>query len=214
MTKIKSTTVVAIKHNGQVAIGADGQATMGNTVAKSNVRKIRKLQDGKIVTGFAGSTADAFTLLERLEAKLEATPGQLSRACVELAKDWRTDKYLKNLEAHAEHFHVYLIDMVGHGYSDAPDISYDMQCYVDFMRDFVDAIGEDKVYISGESLGATVASWFALAYPDRVHKIVMNTGMMLPPDEEGAKELQDLLDRSRKASGTPNRDMIRQRISL
>ena len=123
------------------------------------------------------------------------------------------EAYLKNLEAHAEHFHVYLIDMVGHGYSDAPDISYDMQCYVDFMRDFVDAIGEDKVYISGESLGATVASWFALAYPDRVHKIVMNTGMMLPPDEAGGKELQDLLDRSRKASGTPNRDMIRQRIS-
>ncbi len=65
--KIRSTTVVAIKHNGQVAIGADGQATMGNTVAKSNVKKIRKLQDGKIITGFAGSTADAFTLLERLE---------------------------------------------------------------------------------------------------------------------------------------------------
>lgn len=123
------------------------------------------------------------------------------------------EAYLKNLEAHAKHFHVYLIDMVGHGYSDAPDISYDMQCYVDFMLDFVNAIGEDKVYISGESLGATVASWFALAYPDRVHKIVMNTGMMLPPDEEGSKELQDLLDRSRKASGTPNRDMIRQRIS-
>lgn len=123
------------------------------------------------------------------------------------------EAYLKNLEAHAKHFHVYLIDMVGHGYSDAPDISYDMQCYVDFMLDFVNAIGEDKVYISGESLGVTVASWFALAYPDRVHKIVMNTGMMLPPDEEGSKELQDLLDRSRKASGTPNRDMIRQRIS-
>jgi len=123
------------------------------------------------------------------------------------------EAYLKNIEAHAKHFHVYAIDMVGHGYTDAPDISYDMQCYVDFMRDFVDAIGADKVHISGESLGATVASWFALAYPDRVNKIVMNTGMMLPPDEEGSKELQDLLERSRKASGTPDRDMIRARIS-
>ncbi|NKB37723.1 MAG: alpha/beta fold hydrolase [Gammaproteobacteria bacterium] len=123
------------------------------------------------------------------------------------------EAYLKNIEAHAKHFHVYAIDMVGHGYSDAPDISYDMQCYVDFMRDFLDAIGADKAHISGESLGATVASWFALAYPDRVNKIVMNTGMMLPPDEKGSAELQELLDRSRKASGTPNREMIRQRIS-
>ena len=99
MTKIKSTTVIAIKHNGEVAIGADGQATMGNTVAKSNVKKIRKLQDGKVVTGFAGSTADAFTLLERLESKLDEYPGQLARSCVELAKGWRTDKYLRRLEA-------------------------------------------------------------------------------------------------------------------
>lgn len=123
------------------------------------------------------------------------------------------EAYLKNIEAHAKHFHVYAIDMVGHGYSDAPDISYDMQCYVDFIGDFVDAIGADKVHISGESLGATVASWFALAHPERVDKIVMNTGMMLPPDEKGAAELRDLLERSRKASGTPNRAMIRQRIS-
>lgn len=99
MEKIKSTTVVAIKHNGQIAIGADGQATMGNTVAKSNVKKIRKLQDGKIVTGFAGSTADAFTLLERLEEKLATYTGNMKRAAVELAKDWRTDRYLRRLEA-------------------------------------------------------------------------------------------------------------------
>lgn len=97
--KIRSTTVVAIKHNGQVAIGADGQATMGNTVAKSNVKKIRKLQDGKIITGFAGSTADAFTLLERLEEKLATYTGNMKRAAVELAKDWRTDRYLRRLEA-------------------------------------------------------------------------------------------------------------------
>ncbi|MCV9387798.1 ATP-dependent protease subunit HslV [Reichenbachiella ulvae] len=97
--KIRSTTVCAIKHNGQVAIGADGQATMGNTVAKSHVKKIRKLQDGKIVTGFAGSTADAFTLLERMDEKLNSYGGNMKRAAIELAKDWRTDRYLRKLEA-------------------------------------------------------------------------------------------------------------------
>ena len=122
------------------------------------------------------------------------------------------EAYLKNIEAHAKHFHVYAIDMVGHGYTDAPDISYEMQCYVDFMGDFLDAIGAEKASISGESLGATVASWYALAHPERINKIVMNTGTMLPPDAEGAKELQDLLERSRKATGSPDREMIRQRI--
>ena len=78
------------------------------------------------------------------------------------------------------------IDMVGHGYTAAPDISYGMQCYVDFLLDFLNAIGVEKAYISGESLGATVAAWFALAHPDRVEKIVMNTGMLLLPDEKGA----------------------------
>lgn len=99
MEKIRSTTVLAVVHNGQVAIGADGQATLGNTVAKSNVKKIRKLLDGKIVTGFAGSTADAFTLLERFEEKLNAFNGNMKRAAIELAKDWRTDRYLRKLEA-------------------------------------------------------------------------------------------------------------------
>jgi ATP-dependent HslUV protease subunit HslV len=99
MTKVKSTTVIAIKHNGKVAIGADGQATMGNTVAKSNVRKIRKLQDGKIITGFAGSTADAFTLLERFDEKLSSYGANMKRAAIELAKDWRMDRYLRRLEA-------------------------------------------------------------------------------------------------------------------
>ncbi len=99
MTKIKSTTVLAVVHNGEVAIGADGQATMGNYVAKSNVKKIRKLQDGKIVTGFAGSTADAFTLLERFDEKLNAYGGNMKRAAIELAKDWRMDRYLRKLEA-------------------------------------------------------------------------------------------------------------------
>lgn len=86
-------------HNGQVAIGGDGQATMGNTVAKSNVKKIRKLLDGKVITGFAGSTADAFTLLDRFEEKLNAYGGNMKRAAIELAKDWRTDRYLRRLEA-------------------------------------------------------------------------------------------------------------------
>lgn len=89
----------AVKHNGEVAVGADGQATMGNTVAKSNVKKIRKLQEGKIITGFAGSTADAFTLLERFDEKLNSYGGNMKRAAIELAKDWRMDRYLRRLEA-------------------------------------------------------------------------------------------------------------------
>ncbi|MEQ8166990.1 MAG: alpha/beta hydrolase [Alphaproteobacteria bacterium] len=122
------------------------------------------------------------------------------------------EAYLRNIEAHAKHFHVYAIDMVGHGYTDMPDIEYGMQDYVDFLKNFVDAIGADRVHVSGESLGATVSSWFALAHPDRVNKIVMNTGMMLPADKEGEKELQDLLERSRKATGAPDREAIRARI--
>ncbi|NJO04062.1 MAG: ATP-dependent protease subunit HslV [Bacteroidia bacterium] len=99
MTKIHATTVLAVLHNNKVAIGADGQATMGNTVAKSNVRKIRKLSEGNIITGFAGSTADAFTLLEKLEEKLNAYGKNMKRAAIELAKEWRTDRYLRRLEA-------------------------------------------------------------------------------------------------------------------
>ena len=97
--KIRSTTVLAVYHKGQMAIGADGQVTMGATVAKSHVKKIRNLSEGKIVTGFAGSTADAFTLLDRFDEKLSAHSGNLKRAAVELAKDWRRDKYLRQLEA-------------------------------------------------------------------------------------------------------------------
>jgi len=99
MEKIHATTILAVLHNGQIAIGGDGQATMGNTVAKSNVRKIRRLQDGKILAGFAGSTADAFTLIERFEEKLGSYGGNMKRAAIELAKDWRTDRYLRRLEA-------------------------------------------------------------------------------------------------------------------
>ena len=97
--KIRSTTILGIIHNGEAAIGGDGQVTLGNTVMKHNSMKIRKLLGGKVLTGFAGSTADAFTLLQRFEEKLEAYSGNVSRAVVELAKDWRTDKYLRKLEA-------------------------------------------------------------------------------------------------------------------
>ena len=99
MQKIHATTILAVLHNGEVAIGGDGQATMGNYVAKSNVRKIRKLQGGKILAGFAGSTADAFTLLERFEEKLNGYGGNMKRAAIELAKDWRMDRFLRRLEA-------------------------------------------------------------------------------------------------------------------
>jgi ATP-dependent HslUV protease subunit HslV len=97
--EIHATTILAVQHNGQVAIGGDGQATLGNTVAKSNVKKIRKLQDGKVIVGFAGSTADAFTLLDRFDEKLNAFGGNMKRAAIELAKDWRTDRFLRRLEA-------------------------------------------------------------------------------------------------------------------
>jgi len=95
------TTIIGVRKGGRVVIAGDGQVSMGNTVMKGTARKVRRLSPGgfEVVAGFAGSTADAFALLERLEAKLEATPGQLARACVELAKDWRTDKYLQKLEA-------------------------------------------------------------------------------------------------------------------
>ncbi|HBK87377.1 MAG: ATP-dependent protease subunit HslV [Cyclobacteriaceae bacterium] len=99
MEKIHATTILAVHHNGSIAIGGDGQATLGNTIAKSNVKKIRKLQDGKVLTGFAGSTADAFTLLDRFDEKLNAYGGNMKRAAIELAKDWRTDRFLRRLEA-------------------------------------------------------------------------------------------------------------------
>lgn len=94
------TTILSVRKGGQVVIAGDGQVTMGATVVKSNARKVRRLgPGGEIIAGFAGATADALTLFERLEAKLEQHPGQLARACVEMAKDWRTDRYLRRLEA-------------------------------------------------------------------------------------------------------------------
>ena len=93
------TTILSVRKNGKVIIAGDGQVSLGDTVIKANARKVRTLGDGSVIVGFAGATADAFTLFERLEAKLEQYPGQLTRACVEMAKDWRTDRYLRRLEA-------------------------------------------------------------------------------------------------------------------
>ena len=93
------TTILTVRKNGKVVIAGDGQVSLGQTVIKSNARKVRPLGTGLVIAGFAGATADAMTLFERLEAKLEQYPGQLMRACVELAKDWRTDRYLRRLEA-------------------------------------------------------------------------------------------------------------------
>lgn len=95
----RRTTVLSVRKAGKVVVAGDGQVSMGQTVMKSNARKVRRLAGGKVIAGFAGATADAFTLFERLEAKLEQHPGNLTRAAVELAKDWRTDRYLRRLEA-------------------------------------------------------------------------------------------------------------------
>lgn len=94
-----ATTILTVRKGGTVVIAGDGQVSLGQTVIKSNAKKVRRLGKGDVIAGFAGATADAFTLFERLEAKLEQYPGQLTRACVELAKDWRTDRYLRRLEA-------------------------------------------------------------------------------------------------------------------
>jgi len=116
MEKIHATTVIGVVHNGQVALGADGQATMGATIAKSTVKKVRRLHEGKILAGFAGSTADAFTLVENFEGKLNGFRGNLKRAAIELAKEWRTDRYLRRLEAMlvvANHEEILIISGTG-----------------------------------------------------------------------------------------------------
>ena len=99
MTQIRSTTVLLVQRGGQVAMAGDGQVTLGDTVIKGKARKVRRIAGGNILAGFAGATADAFTLLTRFETKLEQFQNQLERAAIELSKDWRTDKYLRNLEA-------------------------------------------------------------------------------------------------------------------
>ena len=107
-----ATTILAVRRDGKLALGGDGQVTVGDTVMKGTAQKVRKLRDGKVLAGFAGSVADAFTLFEKFEEKLERYPGNLPRAAVELAKDWRTDRYLRRLEAllaAADRDHLFLI---------------------------------------------------------------------------------------------------------
>ncbi|MCK9193874.1 MAG: ATP-dependent protease subunit HslV [Nevskia sp.] len=99
MKQFDGTTILAVRRGGQVCVGGDGQVSMGNTMVKGNARKVRRLYGEKVIAGFAGGTADAFTLFERFEGKLEKHAGQLTRAAVEMAKDWRTDRYLRRLEA-------------------------------------------------------------------------------------------------------------------
>ena len=117
-----ATTILAVRRDGKVALGGDGQVTTGDTVAKSNAMKVRKIRDGKVLAGFAGSVADAFTLFEKFEEKLERYPGNLSRAAVELAKEWRSDRYLRRLEALlavADREHLYMLS--GNGDVIEPD---------------------------------------------------------------------------------------------
>ena len=97
--RMHATTILMVRKGGRVVIGGDGQVSLGQTIVKGNAKKVRRLAKGSVIGGFAGATADAFTLFERLEGKLEQYPGQLTRACVELTKDWRTDRYLRRLEA-------------------------------------------------------------------------------------------------------------------
>lgn len=105
------TTILCVRRDSKVAMAGDGQVSLGNTVVKGNARKVRRIANGNVIAGFAGATADAFTLLERLEAKLERFPNQLERACVELAKDWRMDRYLRRLEA------MLIVADAEHGYT-------------------------------------------------------------------------------------------------
>jgi len=120
--KIRATTVVAVRKDGRVALGGDGQVTLGDTVMKTRAQKVRALREGQILTGFAGAVADAFTLFERLEQKLERSPGNLTKAVVELAKDWRTDRFLRRLDALlvvADRDHLFLV--TGNGDVIQPD---------------------------------------------------------------------------------------------
>jgi len=122
MTTFHATTILAVQRDGVVALGGDGQVTLGDTVVKSSATKIRKLKDGEVLAGFAGSVADAFTLFERFEEKLNRYPGNLSKAVVELAKEWRQDRYLRRLEALlavADREHLYLLS--GNGDVIEPD---------------------------------------------------------------------------------------------
>ncbi len=121
-TKLRATTVLAVRAHGRTAMGGDGQVTLGETVMKATARKVRMLREGAVLAGFAGSVADAFTLFEKLEEKIERYPANLPKACVELAKDWRTDRYLRRLDALlavADGEHLFVVS--GDGNVIAPD---------------------------------------------------------------------------------------------
>lgn len=122
------------------------------------------------------------------------------------------EAYMRNIVAHAAHFHVYAVDMVGHGFSDTADIAYNYEDYLKWLLALLDAIKAEKAMISGESLGAMIAQLLAIRHPERVDKIVMNTGMMWPPSAKNRVELLDLLERSRKASANVTRELVQKRL--
>jgi 2-hydroxy-6-oxonona-2,4-dienedioate hydrolase len=122
------------------------------------------------------------------------------------------EAYSRNIVAHAKHFHTYAIDMVGHGFTDRPDVTYQLDDYVNHLHDFIGAIGANTVTLSGESLGAMVTIRFINRYPDRVAKAVLNTGMLGARDEKGREEMRDALERSRNAAGALTREAVRKRL--
>lgn len=123
------------------------------------------------------------------------------------------EAYARNIVPHAAHFRVYALDMLGHGFTDAPDIAYSLQDLARHLGDFIDIIDAPRVALSGESLGAMVATHYAVQHPERVSKLVLNTGMIAPRDEKGMQQLRDLRDRSLKASETPTRETVRNRLN-
>lgn len=123
------------------------------------------------------------------------------------------EAYMRNLAAHAKHFHVYAIDMLGHGYTDHYDGDYTMQVWSDHLLAFMDAIGADSACLSGESLGAMVSAWTAIRQPQRVRKLVLNTGILAPPNAKGKQELIDALERSKKAAGNLTMEAVRARMA-
>lgn len=123
------------------------------------------------------------------------------------------EAYVRNMAAHAQHFHVYAIDMIGHGYTDRPDCDYTIDDFVDHLIGFLDTIGAKQAYLSGESLGAMVSSWAAINHPERVIKLVQNTGILAPPNEKGRAELTDALERSKKAAGKLTKEAVRARLN-
>lgn len=123
------------------------------------------------------------------------------------------EAYGRNIAAHARHFRVMAVDMVGHGYTDAPDLDYQVPDYVGHLGALIDVIGAEKVALSGESLGAMVAAWYASTHPDRVEKLVLNTGMLISRTEQGKQQLRDGLQRSQQAAGALTRDSVRQRLA-